>query len=102
MGSHVNSAASSPPPALRNEHLARNDWSWLGQFSRAAKWVAELTVLHSADDGQLVSPACRHSGCERGAAGLSVGDTNAPGEASAVAPRGLAGSDDSFPVSDRA
>ena len=49
------------PPALRNEHLARNDWSWLGQFSRAAKWVAELTVLHSADDGQLVSPACRHS-----------------------------------------
>jgi hypothetical protein len=27
-----------------------------------------------------------------------VGDTNAPGEASAVAPRGLAGSDDAFPL----
>jgi hypothetical protein len=30
-----------------------------------------------------------------------VGDINAPGEASAIAPRGLAGSDDSIPVGDR-
>src|SRR6185437_7183143 len=31
-----------------------------------------------------------------------MGDTNAPGEASAVAPRGLAGSDDSIPARDSA
>ena len=46
----------------------------------------------------LVRSACRHSGCEGGAAGLSVGDVDAPGEASAVAPRGLAGSDDAIPA----
>jgi hypothetical protein len=35
------------------------------------------------------------------AARLSVDDSNAPGEASAVAPRGLAGSDDAVPLSER-
>src|ERR1700747_3748176 len=89
------------PLALCNEHPARNDRPWLGKFSCAAEWLFGFAVLRPADDGELVSPACRHSGCERRATGLSVGDTNAPGEASAIAPRGLAGSDDSVPVGDR-
>src|ERR1700722_2430832 len=92
-----------PPalPALRNEHLARNDCPRLGKFSRAAERVAELTVLHSAHDGELVGPAGRHSGREARPARLSVGDTNAPGQTSAVAPRGLAGSNDSIPIGHR-
>jgi hypothetical protein len=58
----------------------------------------EFAVLRPADDGGLVGSACRHSGCGAGSAALSVGDTNAPGEASAIAPRGPAGSEDSVPV----
>ena len=51
-----------PPslPALRNEHPARNDRPRLGKFSRAAEWLFEFAVLRPADDGELVSPACRH------------------------------------------
>jgi hypothetical protein len=89
-----------PQKASLYERSVRNGRPRVGQFSGAAKWLPELAVLRPADDGEFLGAAGRHSGCEGGTAGLSVGDANAPGEASAVAPRRLAGSDDAVSVGD--
>jgi hypothetical protein len=101
-GSELDAARLSCPHRLcaMNILLEMISRGW-ENFSRAAEWLFRLAVLCAADDGELVGPARRNSGREGWAAGLSVGDTNRPREASAVTPRGLAGSDDSIPIGHR-
>jgi hypothetical protein len=79
-----------PLTGSHHERSVRNDWPRLGQFSRSAKRPAQLAVLRAADDGGSLSALRRHQGCQGGTAGLFVGADYPPGEASAVAPRGLA------------